>query len=260
MATTAARASYSTGVRDERRFFLILALAMAAVNVAGFSLHWFMGRSTFGAPPLVHLHAGVFFGWIALFVTQTALAARGSLALHRRLGWVAAGWAVAMVVLGIAITVLMVREGRAPFFFTPAYFLVMNSLSVLTFGALVAVAIRLRRKNMAHRRLMIVGMAAIMAPALGRILPLPLLIPWAGWSVFVVVILFPLAGVIHDYRRTGRVHPAWLWGIAALFVMQLAMDVLSSGDTGRLLYATAVAGSPGEAIALDAYPPFPPIP
>lgn len=115
---------------------------MAALNVAGFSFQWFMGRSSFGAPPLVHVHAGVFFGWIALFVTQTALAARGSLVLHRRLGWVAAGWAAVMVVVGISLTTLMVRQGRAPFFFTPGYFLVMNSVAVLTFAGLVAAAIR----------------------------------------------------------------------------------------------------------------------
>jgi hypothetical protein len=51
--------------------------AMALVLVAGFVLQLAMGRSSFGAPPVVHLHALVFMGWVAIVVAQAWLAAGG---------------------------------------------------------------------------------------------------------------------------------------------------------------------------------------
>ncbi|RJG57357.1 hypothetical protein D0Z70_03920, partial [Sphingobium terrigena] len=126
--------------RDDR-FFLKMAIAMALTIVAGFSFQVATGRSTFGAPPLVHLHAFIFFGWVVLFVSQNLLVTRGSIGLHRQLGWVGAGWASAMVLVGIYTTIEMTRNAATPFFFLPAYFLVMNILSILCFGGLVIVAI-----------------------------------------------------------------------------------------------------------------------
>ena len=46
--------------RDDRGFFLGGAIAMAVTIAAGFSLQLTMGRSSFGAPPLIHAHAIAF--------------------------------------------------------------------------------------------------------------------------------------------------------------------------------------------------------
>jgi hypothetical protein len=43
--------------RGEARFFLTMACVMAATIIAGFSLNIAVGRSSFGAPWLVHFHA-----------------------------------------------------------------------------------------------------------------------------------------------------------------------------------------------------------
>ncbi len=103
--------------RDDR-FFLSMALVMAAIIVAGFSMQLAMGRSSFSAPPLVHFHAVIFFGWVVIYVTQSALVTRGSMPLHRRLGWLAAAWATTMVGVGIFTTMTMARQGTVPFFFS----------------------------------------------------------------------------------------------------------------------------------------------
>ena len=89
MATLAADVSYEEPAREER-FFGTLAILMALAIVAGFSMQWLAGRSTFYSPLRVHLHAVAFMGWVALFVAQSWLATRGPLALHRKLGWIAA--------------------------------------------------------------------------------------------------------------------------------------------------------------------------
>jgi hypothetical protein len=244
-------------VTADHRFFLITSIVMALTVVAGFSTQLAMGRSTFGAPPLVHVHAVVFMGWVAFYVLQNALVATGSVALHKRLGWIGAVWAAVMVVLGTTITVVMVREGRTPFFFQPAYFLIMNPVSVLTFGGLTAAAIVLRRQTAWHRRLHFCGMAFLTGPAFGRLLPLPLLIPYAGWAVFAAVMLFPIAGIIADLRRTGRVHRAWWWGTGTLIVAQVAMSAITFSPLGRAIYEMAVAGSPSANEAPYDFPPPP---
>lgn len=145
----------------------------------------------------------MFFGWMAIYLVQNGLASTGNTALHRKLGWVAAGWMALMVVLGISVTVALERAGRVPFFFTPAYFLIMNPLSILVFAGLGASAIALRRQTEWHRRLHYCGTAMIMGPAIGRILPAPLMIPRVGWEVFAGIILFPLAGSCSIYAGAG---------------------------------------------------------
>ena len=115
--------SYTAQPKPDHGFFMKTAIAMAVIIVLGFSTQLAMGRSTFAVPLMLHLHALVFFGWTLLFVVQTALVGRSSARLHKRLGWVGAVWATAVVLLGIYTTVMMVRRGAAPFFFTPSYFL-----------------------------------------------------------------------------------------------------------------------------------------
>ncbi len=256
MATIAETAQ--TEPRDEG-FFVRAAIAMAAIVAFAFSFHLAMGRSSFAAPFYVHVHAVLFMGWVAFYLLQNALIATGSTGLHKRLGWVGAGWAALLVVVGIFTTVVMARKGTTPFFFEPAYFLVMNSMTVLCFGALTAAAIVLRRRTDWHRRLHFCGMSFLIAPAFGRLLPLPLMIPWAGWAVFAAVLIFPVIGVVADLRRTGRVHPAWWWGIGAMVATQAAIGAIAYSPAGSAIHRAVTAGSPGAAIDPLAYPPMPPM-
>jgi hypothetical protein len=85
----------------------------------------------------------------------------------------------------------------------------------------------------------------------------PLLVPHVAWSVFGAVMLFPLAGMVRDWRRDGRVHPAWGWGAGAILAAQVAMDVVANSGAGLALYAAVTAGTPGAGVAPLAYPPFP---
>lgn len=238
-------------------FFLKVAVAMALVILIGFPLQWLMGRSTFAMPIAVHVHALLFLGWTLLFVAQTAFAGREDRTLHRRLRWIGAGWATAVMIVGVHTTAMMVRRGGVPFFFTPGEFLYMNVLSVIGFGALVAAAIRLRRRTEWHRRLMICAMAILTGPAFGRILPMPLMIPYAAWGVFVAVMLFPLAGMVADRRRRGRIHRAWWWGAGTIVAIQVAIGIVAASAPGQALYHVVVRRGAGEAVPPGTYPPFP---
>jgi hypothetical protein len=258
MVAISDRVSQPSG-RDDG-FFLIGAIVMTVVIVAGFSLQLKMGRSSFGAPPLVHAHAFVFMGWVAIYLAQNVLAARGALGLHRRLGWLAAVWVVPMLVLGMAVTLSLVQAGRAPFFFRPAQFLIFNPLSLVGFAGLTAAAIALRRRTDWHRRLHFCAMALLLGPGFGRLLPMPLIMPWAWEWTAAVCLAFPIAGMIADLRRSGRVHPAWTVGVGATLALIAVIEALTFSPAGPALYRAVTQGTPGAAVApLDfPRPPGPP--
>jgi hypothetical protein len=230
---------------------------MTAVLVAGFSTSIAFGRSSFDAPLRVHLHAVVFFGWVMLYLAQNVFVGTGYRQIHKRLGWLAVAWVPAMLAMGTWVTVAMARAGAVPFFFQPLYFLILDPLTVLVFAGLTAAAIVMRRKTQWHRRLMFCGMTILLGPGFGRLLPMPLLIPYAGWAVFAAIIPFPLAGMIRDLRVAGRVHPAWWWGAGTIVALQFSIELISFSPLGLAIYGWVTAGSPGASIAPLAFPPFP---
>ncbi len=235
-------------------FFLRFAIAMSLIVVAGFSLQLAAGRSTFGAPPIVHAHAIVFMGWVTIYLLQNVFANTGSLALHRRLGWVATVWIIPMVILGCMVTVAMVQRGQAPFFFRPQHFLVFNPLSVLTFAGLTVAAVVMRRRTEWHRRLHFCGMSLLLGPAFGRLLPMPLLKPWAFEATFLAVLVIPSIAIVLDRQRSGSLHSAWTWGMGAIALSFILTEAITFSSTGNRIYTSVTAGTPGAAIPGLAFP------
>jgi hypothetical protein len=258
MATVAQRPA--ARVTGDEGFFLRGAIAIACTIVAAFSFQYLMGRSTFAAPLRVHLHAWAFMGWVAIYLAQNVFVATGRMTLHRRLGWIAAGWMVPMIVMGFIVTAAMVRHGTVPFFFRPLQFLIFDPITVLTFAALTTSAIVMRRRTEWHRRLHFCGMSMLLGPAFGRLLPMPLLQPLAWEAAFAASLLFPLAGIWADLRRSGRVHPAWAYGIATMIGSFVLVEALTYSPAGKQIYDAVTHGSPGASIAPLEFAPPPPGP
>ncbi|MGH6787725.1 MAG: hypothetical protein ACREBO_12930 [Novosphingobium sp.] len=245
---------------SDHRFAATTAIVMALTVIAGFSTQYLMGRSTFASPLRVHVHAVVFMGWVAIFVAQSWLATRGPLALHRKLGWVAVGWMVVMVGAALTVMIAILRNGTVPFFFRPQQFLLANPLSLLGFVALTTAAVVMRKRTDWHSRLHICGMTLIIGPAFGRLLPMPLLIPYSFEAAGVAASLFPIAGAIRDKRKLGRVHLAWGIGLAALAFTIVAPSLIAPTAFGDWLYQSVVAGSPGAAVPGMEFAPPPDTP
>ncbi len=255
-------ASITPDVRDTAHadgFFRTLALLMALTVVVGFTFQFMRGFSSLSARLLVHIHGIAFMSWVAIFVTQSWLATRGPIALHRRLGWFGAFWVVILVILGSWITIDVVQRGTTPFFFQPQHFLIGNPLSAFAFAALVYAAIRLRSQSDWHMRLQICAMTAIMGPAFGRLLPMPLLIPYAFEAAGLAGTVFAIAGMIRDRRKYGRVHSAWYWGLGAFLATIPVTHLIASSPIGDALYAAVTAGHPGAAQPGLGFPPMPPM-
>ncbi len=240
---------------SELKFFRTMALIFATVIVAGFSLNLGMGRSTFAVPAVYHIHAFVFFGWVALYVAQNWLIAGHNVRLHRTLGLAAYAFIPVMVVLGYMIMMTTLHRTGGPFFFDQNEFLFSNFMLLVLFGLMAFAALRWRRHTGWHRRLMFCAMTILAGPGLGRLLPMPLLIPHAWRIEMLVLMLFPLAGIIMDKRVHGRVHPAWFWSIGAIVVVQIASDLIAYSDWGVRITESVVAGTPGGERPMEAFLP-----
>ena len=243
-----------SAARGDLVFFRTLITAMAVVEVAGFVLQLAMGRSSFGAPLIVHFHAVVFMGWVAIVVTQAWLASGGALRVHRTLGAVALAWMLAMVVLGPLVTLAGVRAGRTPFFFQPQHFVVANPATLLGAVGLFAAAVVLRKTRDWHMRLQVGSFTMLMGPGLGRILPLPFLKPYAFEVAAGAAVIFPLIGLVRDWRVRGRPHPAWLWTIGVLAASLIAARVLALSPAGDAIYAAVAKGVPAAPVDGRAFP------
>jgi len=203
-----------------------MAVAIAATVVVAFSLFYAAGISSFDSPWWVHVHAVTFMGWIVLYVLQNTLVFTDNIALHRKLGRIGAGYAVWAVVVGLILTPLTLAVGRSPPFFTPPYFLALDWVNIVIFGALAYAGIRNRRRTDWHRRLMLCATICIIAPAWGRLIVL-------GGAAMTAPInagflsLYLIAAMLFDWRNRGRVHPAYAWGAGALIVFPAATELLA---------------------------------
>ena len=202
----------------DHRFFTGMAIAAIITAFVGFARTYYLG-SYFGARPLttlVHIHGLVSTSWLLLFFTQVSLVSAKRTDLHRRLGVAGGVIAVLVLVVGYMTAIESARLGHTPPGGPPPLaFLAVPLGTLMVFGVLVVAGLGNRHRSDTHKRLMLLGTIAILAPALarmGRLLgsggpPYPI----GGTCLLVLVCM------IYDKRVHGRIHPAFLWG--GLFLM-----------------------------------------
>jgi uncharacterized membrane protein YozB (DUF420 family) len=226
----------------DQAFFLRYAIVIALFILFGFAQFAMRGYSDFrGAPLTVHLHGGLMIAWLGIFVAQNMLVHRGELAIHRTLGWTSVALLPFVALTGILVGYNAVAMDRVPPFFSDSYFLALTSVGTLAFAAMVLWAIVRRRQVQWHRRLMLGAMFLLLEPALGRLLPMPLLGAWGETMSLVVQLLFAAVLARHDKRVLGAVHPATI-AIAVVLVASHAMFELLAVLPPVVSFAQAVAG------------------
>lgn len=219
-----------------RSFYVLLAIAFAVVVAIGFGPTFYL-KPIFGAPPLTALatlHGVLFTAWILLLIVQTTLVAKGRTDIHRKLGIAGAILAAAMVVIGLKTAIAFAARGMSPPGAPPALsFFAIPFFSIVLFAIFVGLAIALRRDTATHKRLMVLGTAAILGAAIARL-------PFAAAGIppvfFAITDLFVLAGIIHDWRGMGRVHPAYIWG-GILLVASQPFQLVILGTDGWIAFA-----------------------
>lgn len=229
--------------RQDQRFFIGYALVLATVIIVAFAQAALRGLADpIAAPWWVHLHAVIMLDWLALLIGQNLLAQSGNLSLHRKLGWLGLLLVAGIVVLGSWTGYMALKLHRAPPFFTPAYFLGLTNIGLVFFGAMVAWAIYLRRNTQWHRRLMLGATILLLEPAFGRLLPMPLLMPWGEAVTMLIQLGFTAIIMRHDAHTLGRIHPASKAIAAIIASSHAAFELFSRMPAAQSLASSIAAG------------------
>ena len=225
--------------QETRRFYIGAGVFSILLAFAGFGPS-LIDHSRRHAPPeaLYMAHGATALAWLALFLAQATLVARGRVATHRRLGWAGPVIAAAVIITAVAIVIdvafrtsdlsgdvarLALAPGAPPFTEAESIAGIWGPLGVLmTFTILVAAGLLFRHRPEVHKRLMVFALVpfAIMSllHLLGNLVgrgPLSqgvLVWFWPGASLLLVAVL-----PIYDKVSRGRIHPASIW-IPVLFV------------------------------------------
>lgn len=146
-----------------RRWIPGLVGALVVVATIGFWPSYFSHFPRFANSGWqVHLHLATIVAWLGALVVQGALAARGRLDLHRRIG----RWSYALVPLVVAGFVLVTDFGQRRHH-EPAL-IAATILDGSLFLAFYVLAILRRRNAVLHGRYMLLTAVAFIDPALGR--------------------------------------------------------------------------------------------
>ena len=197
------------------RFYPVAAAVLAALTIAGFARTYYL-RFLFDQPPLkllVHLHGLVFTAWLVLFVVQTRLIAAHNYRLHMKVGIAGAVLAVAVVAIGVLTALVGAPDPRIrPMGMTGLQFLIFPLMGITFFGVCVAAAIALRRRADLHKRLMLLGMIAVLGPGVARLIRLvdigdlflliqtSVVVGFVGWAL------------LYDWFKNRIVHPVFVIG------------------------------------------------
>jgi hypothetical protein len=201
----------------EHRFFWGMSLLMALIVFIGFSRTYFLASYFHAKPlaaPIVHVHAVVFTAWMLLLVAQTSLAASGRTDIHRRLGIAGMVLAPAIFILGVVVATEMLRRlSTVPGIDSSVIYAVALS-EIAGFIVPTLFAFRLRKRSAYHKRLIMIGTAAMMTAGFGRwpvhaLLHKPLPAMLCTFSLLLLMIAYDLATMRKVHRATA-LGSAWV--------------------------------------------------
>jgi len=247
--------------RPHDRFYLWQTLVCAAIAIGGFlPTYWLqLAPRSFIGPPLLHIHGALCTLWIFFLVSQASLIVRGKRRNHRDWGLAGIALATAVIIVGIsaAIVSLKFELGRG-LGDASRSFLVVPLAAMARFAIFTGAAIGFTHQSDWHKRFMIVGTVGLIEAAAARIAftfavgygpglrpgllpPPPATIPIAVGLLLQLIII---AGMVHDRRTRGSVHPAWTIGLIGS-VAVILLKVPLSTTAGWLAFAdwtTRIAG------------------
>ena len=230
------------------RFYLGLALACAAIAILGFApTYWLqLPRGTFVGSPLLHIHGILTTAWILFLVSQASLMSRGRTRSHRDWGLAGISLATLVFIVGVMVAVTGLEHRLAQGYGDAARsFLIVPLSSISRFALFTGAAVAFTHNPDWHKRLMLVGSIALIEAAAARFLflmaagtapglrPAMLAPPPVTNSVVVglALQLLVVAGMMHDKRTRGKVHPAWIAGLAVSVAIILLKVPLSTTST-----------------------------
>lgn len=241
--TLRSRATWNA--RDDRNAFAVwLGLIWLGI-LAGFGVDMprFL-REVPPAPRVIYVHAAVFTVWMLLLTAQVLLVLGDRVALHRKLGWLAAIWLPLMALLGpwaafASQTVIIPGPNYDP------PFLSIQIGDVAGFLILALWGLSLRKNPAAHKRVMILSTIALLDAGYGRFStwiwptePGSLLV-WYAWEYYGNLMVLALMA-FWDWRR-GRLMKQFAAGAAFLVAWEGMQDFLYHWGPWRVFTTNLIA-------------------
>ena len=215
--------------REDRRAALVwLAIFWLFVGVGfGFDLHNYVHEHP-AVPKIVHVHAIATTIWLLIATALVLMVETGNVALHRRFGWFAAGYAALVLVIApwseLSWQALNLKTPGA----LPPEFLSIAFSGVVCMAVLLAWGILLRRNSAAHRRVLMLATICISDAGFSRMVGLFLPAPttffgtylfYEGGNLLLIILMF-----LWDWKR-DRVMKQFLW--AAFLVIAVGLSATS---------------------------------
>jgi hypothetical protein len=226
------------GAFADRWIFVFMAAFFVAITLAGFvpnSLEKISAIQAGKRPPLpmiLHAHAILTGAFMMLLLLQTWLAATGRKGLHMQTGVLAFALVPALVVVGFLLVPVSYQElvtmwqsaaAEAQAKAEALVFRRENTLLAqlrigLLFPVYIAIALWARRRDSGlHKRMMLLGTAIALPPAITRLQWLPTSLPDSYLAVDLYILLAVSPMLFWDIVRNRVIHKAyWIWlGLAA---------------------------------------------
>jgi hypothetical protein len=234
--------NFSAQPRADRNAFLLFTALVWVGIASGFGTDSFSHISKYGLdyPLIVHFHAVAFVGYLVLFTTQMALIRNGRVDIHRKLGMAGAALAAVMVVLGPATAIIVHAIEYAAKGDTPE-FLAVQLTDILAFAGLTGAGLLMRRTPSAHKRLMLLGLIYISDAGFARFLNGFAAAPLGHGAGATAVALYLGSDLLmlglgaYDLATRGRLHPAYVAGVAWTVVLQTTALTLLPNPTWKAL-------------------------
>ena len=153
-------------------FYLIFSIWGIIAAVLGFWPGYFgkMSSGDMEIPWIIHVHALVFVGWIALFFVQALYVYQKKVAIHMRLGQWGIYYGIMLIVLGLVTGLLMSQFHHNQGNDARVTFSIGASIhDMIYFGGFFFVAMYFRHKNTQIHKAWILGATAyLLMPAIFR--------------------------------------------------------------------------------------------
>jgi hypothetical protein len=240
------------------KFYFGLSLVFALVAFGGFTPSY-VAPPAGQFPPIVHLHAVLFFSWTILLMVQARLA-RSSPQTHRALGLAGIALATGMVFTALAVIVRGLgasveagtEAGTRALSIVPVF-------AITTFAVFFALAVAHVRRPESHKRFIVIATIALLPAAMARILfrlfappdaeLLGMAAPIGDVSAMLNLIIVPalladallVAAIVYDWRTRGRPHRIYVVGGFCLVASQLLRPVIAQTAAWQAVTSTLLA-------------------
>ncbi len=215
-----------------KRIYVPVGILATLIAFVGFWPTYFgpLLSGTLQKVPIIHLHAVVYSGWLALFITQAVLAARGRIALHMKIGRFGMLYGVLVILVGLATAFSQFGSRIGAGKLAEAQGMLFGPFTdMLVFAPFLAAAWIYRRRPEIHKRLITVATTMLLIAAVSRMPPFRDGLTVSDYPLYLAVWLSPIyTAMLYDWFKRRIVHPVYLLGMVTLALVRFRTPLRDS--------------------------------